>query len=91
MLNKGEYSMQIIIDIPNEWYEDLLLNGASTGLGRAVLKGVPLPKKHGKIGDLDAMHKSFKESCRKHGINNMFFLSEVDMNFDLAESFADKT
>ena len=32
--------MKYVIDIPEKWVKDLKLNGASTGLGKAVCKGV---------------------------------------------------
>lgn len=60
--------MQIVIDIPEEYYKDIYSNteimiygGMRSGktylatLLRAIRNGTPLPKKHGRIGDLDSI------------------------------------
>lgn len=41
--------MKYVIDIPEKWVKDLKLNGASTGLGKAVCKGRPLKKEFDEI------------------------------------------
>ena len=50
----------------------------------ATLKNsTPLPKGHGKIGDIDKLHDIFKKACDAYNIDNLSFISEVNMNFDL--------
>lgn len=48
--------MHIVIDIPEEDYEYLKLYNKD-GLYNAILNGTPLPKGHGRLGDLDALQK----------------------------------
>lgn len=51
--------MQIVIDIPERMYlsakEDALCGAIL--LVDAIKNGTPLPKKHGRLGDLDALEK----------------------------------
>lgn len=89
--------MKLIIDISEEDYhriasgfgqeEDALL------LEKIFANGTPLPKGHGKIGDIDELHNIFKNACNAYNINNLAFISDVDMHFDLADAIieADKT
>ena len=56
--------MQIVIDIPNEYYEDIKehggLYGYCSGLviaSEVVSNGTPLPKGHGRLIDADATLK----------------------------------
>ena len=61
-LRKG-VTMKLVIDIPQEEYEDILngieharIAGVSIGiLNQAIENGTPLPKGHGRLGDLDAL------------------------------------
>lgn len=46
--------MQIVIDIPDEEYEDVKkASGCYYDFGKAIVNGTVLPKGHGRIGDLD--------------------------------------
>jgi hypothetical protein len=64
--------MKIIIDIPETAYR-LLNNGGVDWLGTeyilsAVAKGTPLPKGHGRLGDLDKIKKemqNYHDDCAK--------------------------
>lgn len=57
--------MKIVIDIKKEQYEKLVETGGSgTSLQKAVINGTPLPKGHGRLGDLDAL----EELSRKNQI-----------------------
>ena len=55
--------MQIVINIPNEEYEDVKkVGGCYYDFGEAIFYGTPLPKGHGKIGDLDAVINNISAS-----------------------------
>ncbi len=55
--------MQIVIDIPKEWYRWAKFNDIDNGsmVSKAILdavaNGTPLPKGHGRLIDADAMQK----------------------------------
>lgn len=53
--------MQIVIDIPEEYYEECK-EKAKTGIGSytRIAEGTPLPKGHGRLGDLDELEKRMK-------------------------------
>lgn len=64
--------MQIVIDIPKRTYEQLKFlreqgfDGFDTIIDKAVANGTPLPKGHGRIGDLDAL----REEVSSWGMND---------------------
>lgn len=52
--------MQIVIDIDENLYTRLFDNGIdnyddAVDMAKAIRKGTPLPKGHGRLGDLDAV------------------------------------
>lgn len=52
--------MQIVIDIPEEIYEEIkttksIYRTGAKVLCNAIVNGISLPKGHGRIGDLDAL------------------------------------
>ena len=49
--------MQIVINIPNSTFTDLKKKQNRTEVDVAVLDGTPLPKGHGRLGDLDKIKK----------------------------------
>ena len=49
----------------------------------------PLPKSHGRIGDIDELQAAFKEACDGFNIDNLNFMSVVDMHFDLAPAIVE--
>ena len=56
--------MKVVIDIDDNLYTRLFDNGVeyfgdAKGMAKAIRKGTPLPKGHGRIGDLDKL----KERC----------------------------
>ena len=55
--------MQILIDIPEDTYNHLR-NGGSIGaslmIENAIKNGKPLPKGHGRLGDLDALNNGLR-------------------------------
>ena len=53
-------------------------------LTEAFLNGTPLPKGHGKLKDADELYNIFKENCDAYNIDNLSFISDMNMNFDLA-------
>ena len=58
--------MQIVIDIHEKDYQSMLNGYISYGLLDAIKNGTPLPKGHGRLGDLDALEKL----CYEHEIGN---------------------
>ena len=61
--------MQIVINIDDEDYDDITLTGENIinlgvllDLREAVRKGTPLPKGHGRIGDLDRLYNVFDKN-----------------------------
>lgn len=58
--------MQIVIDIPEKQYEYLskIADAGQEPLGyfeRVIMRGTPLPKGHGRLGDLDNIWSELKE------------------------------
>lgn len=56
--------MKIIIDIPKEMYSDIKDNSRfmldyCDIVAEAIANGTPLPKGHGRLGDLDKLYKKF--------------------------------
>ena len=52
--------VQVVLNIPKEWVDDLQINGATTGLGKLVLKALntgegvlPKPKKSSVLDSQD--------------------------------------
>ena len=63
--------MKIVIDIDDNLYTRLFDNGVDNyddaeNMATAIRKGTPLPKGHGKIGDLDAL----REEVSSWGMND---------------------
>ena len=61
--------MQIVINIDDEDYDDITLTGENIinlgvllDLREAVRNGTPLPKGHGRIGDLDRLYNVFDKN-----------------------------
>lgn len=61
--------MQIVINIDDEDYDDITLTGGNIinlgvllDLREAVRNGTPLPKGHGRIGDLDRLYNVFDKN-----------------------------
>lgn len=88
--------MEIVIKISEKtfkYYVTLANKGEQIGnLERIILNGTPLPKGHGRLKDIDELYSIFKENCNAYNIDNLSFISEMDMNFDLAPTIieADK-
>lgn len=84
--------MKLIIDIDDHEYTEIKEDAEIfrnkdmivPHLYKVIESGIPLPKGHGRIGDLDELHHTFKEICNAYSINNLSFMSDMDMNFDLA-------
>ena len=81
---------EIVIKIPDKKYQNIMKvkNGiwASQNLDSleyAVVNGKVLPEGHGKIGDVTELQKTFNNLCNAYGIDNLSFISDMDMNFDL--------
>lgn len=66
--------MQIVIDIPEVQYEYLLkiIDAGEEPVGyyeRVIMRGTPLPKGHGKLGDLDELEVLMKDEILNHDLN----------------------
>ena len=61
--------MQIVIDIPEEEYRKVQDGRASVSMmQKAIRNGTPLPKGHGRLGDLDKIKKemqNYHDDCAK--------------------------
>lgn len=56
--------MQIVIDIPEEEYQNILLTGkASFCTVNAIEAGTPLPEGHGRLVDAKEVYKKFYCRC----------------------------
>lgn len=72
--------MQIVIDIPDELYEDIMAhNGENRESAKSayyfeslIKNGISLPKGHGRLVDADAL----EELCYEHEIGNDAFDGE---------------
>lgn len=58
--------MQVVIDIPEENYQNLKAKDKFDDMflnyyEKLIVRGTPLPKGHGRLGDLDAALKCVKE------------------------------
>lgn len=83
MLRRMVIAMQVLIDIPEEDYNEIkehenFIRRSGNTWKIAVLDGVVLPEKHGRLIDADAAKCS---SCGKFGCEN----------WDLCELFKAKT
>jgi hypothetical protein len=79
--------MQIVIKISEEDYERLKeyekapFNSLTSRTYEAIANGKPLPKGHGRIGDLDELIRTMKERNDDNGGEP---LNAVDRGYDLA-------
>lgn len=72
--------IELIIKIPQEDYKRLVYMDIFRLQGY-IIKGVALPKRHGKIGDLDQLIQTMKELNDDNGGEP---LNAVDRGYDLA-------
>lgn len=85
--------MQIVIKMPEEMYKQIIdKNGINTMLipySDIIRNGTPIPKGHGALKDADELHNIFKKNCDAYNIDNLSFISDMDMNFDLAPTIVE--
>ena len=82
---------EIVIKLYEEEYEEIV-NDEACGLHeltRAVARGVVLPAGHGELKDTTELQKTFHHLCDAYGIDNISFISDMDMNFDLAPTLVE--
>lgn len=82
---------EIVIKLYEEEYEEII-NDEACGLHeltRAVARGVVLSTGHGKLKDTTELQKTFHHLCDAYGIDNISFISDMDMNFDLAPTLVE--
>ena len=77
--------MQIVIYIPDEEYKKISNSNPSYAddfsIYYAIKNGVPIPKGHGRIGDLDKLIRNMKERNDDNGGEP---LNAIDRGYDLA-------
>lgn len=54
--------MKIVIDIPDEEYENVKKASGCYNFGEAIVNGTPLPKGHGRLGDLSKIYVELNEA-----------------------------
>lgn len=54
--------MQIVIDIPECFYEYCKAQEDAIEIQLAVANGIPLPRGHGRLGDLDKIYVALNEA-----------------------------
>ena len=75
--------MKIVIDISEEMYKDIQSLDWKNGERwfseewKAIHNGIPLPKGHGRIGDLDALRKEIS-SWGMNDYEPLDFIDEID-------------
>lgn len=85
--------MKIVIDIPEEMYQkiketNMVISGRRNGkridytLFNAVNNSTPLPKGHGRLGDLDALEKEIVNGIKagnyEEGYDNYAHINNMD-------------
>ena len=83
---RDESDIELVIKIPQKWFDDMVKEEfiEVDELCAVIQHGTPLPEGHGRIGDIDELHSTFKKACDAYNINNISFISDVDMHFDLS-------
>lgn len=72
--------MQIVINIPEEDYNFVkrqVADGITNPLKICIANGIPLPKGHGRLGDLDALRKEIS-SWGMNDYEPSDFIDEID-------------
>lgn len=77
--------VELVIRIPENYDLSKIQNGSieSKIVLKAVANGKPLPKGHGRLDDIDKLQNIFNNLCDAYHIDNLAFMSDMDMNFDL--------
>lgn len=64
--------MKLIIDIPKETYEALMINqyyGSKSVLENIIVNGKPLPEHHGRLIDADELYGDFIDGTEGYDCN----------------------
>ena len=87
--------IELVIKIPEEDYTRILSGDIVCYLDNAVRNGTPLPKGHGRIGDLDALEKKYQkvaeEAKKAAQAGYEYTQKEKDMAADEARNDANIT
>lgn len=77
--------MKLVINIPEETYEALVINqycGSKSNLENIIVNGTPLPEGHGRLGDLDALEKEIingiKAGNYEEGYEGYQHINDID-------------
>ena len=82
--------IELVIKISEDEYRNILLTGkANFCTVNAIQSGTILPKGHETLKDTDKLYSIFKEKCDAYNIDNLSFMSDMDMNFDLAPTIVE--
>ena len=73
--------MQLVVEISEDTFFDLKKKQNRTEVDNAVLNGTPLPKGHGRLGDLDKLIRVMKVRDEDNGGEP---LNAVDRGYHLA-------
>ena len=75
--------MQIVIEIPEETYRQLI-NGRSgnTLINKAIINGTPLPKGHGRLIDADAYAKRYRDTNINGRIGEEYIIAPTVLEAD---------
>lgn len=73
--------MQLVVEISEDTFFDLKKKQNRTEVDNAVLNGIPLPKGHGRLGDLDKLIRAMKDRDKDNGGEP---LNAVDRGYHLA-------
>lgn len=84
-INKAEH-VEVVIKIPKYYLTHPL---DYICLDECIRRGVILPKGHGKLKNVDELHSIFKKNCDAYDIDNLSFISDMDMNFDLTSTIVE--
>lgn len=75
--------MKLVIDIDEKDYQSILNSGqVSYGVVYAIMNGTPLPKGHGRLGDLDALEtemvNGIKAGNYEEGYETFAHINDID-------------
>jgi hypothetical protein len=71
--------IELVIKIPEEYYNILKTYGGLSVPERAILKGTPLPKGHGDLADKKEIIERYKGDCGRR-IYADEFIHDIEVN-----------
>ena len=88
--------MRIVIDIDDNLYTRLFDNGVdnyddAVDMAKAIRKGIPLPKGHGRLIDADALKMDIRSNYGYEEYEKSEFCSEIDDALTIVEADKEQT